>query len=257
MSLPNIIHGSEQVSFKVRTAAKGPGRTPIGHKMVIEDGRTYRWTENGAAVTVVGTNYQAIVPVVAETGDQAIATLTASTTTPVTTLTAIGSTTTSFVVDELKDGYVWIDSAANLNPMWKIVSNTAITAGAETGTITIGTPIVDDIASGEQVSFQKNPWKDVIIASSPMGAMEAGLSVVIIAANGFGWLQTGGACKALADGTSSEVLEGDAVCTSVNVDGTLMPAVAQETDGVYVGNVYGDQLDTEFFLVYLSFDNIT
>ena len=254
MSLPNIIHGSEQTIFKVRTSAQGAGNTPIGHKMVIEDGRTYRWTEMGATVGVNSRSYVAEVPTAADMANQAIATLTASTTTPITVLTGIGSTNTSFVVDELKDGFVFIDSAANLNPGWNIVSNTAITAGAATGTITIATAIVDDVAAAEQVTFTKNPWKDIIIQPAPPASMPVGVSVSVIAANGFGWTATGGAVRCLSDTTP---LEGDLVCTSVNVIGALMKAVAMETDGPAMGYTLVDQPDTETSLVHLNFDNIT
>ncbi len=252
MSLPNIKRGSEEAIFKVRTSAQGPGYAPIGSKMVIEDGRTYRWTENGSTALIVARNHQAEIPVAARLANQGIATLTASDN--VFVLTEIDSTTDDFAADVLKDGYVWIDSAANLNPMWQIKSNTAITAGGDSGTITIRTKIVDDIASGEQVSFCKNPWKDVIIAASPLTAMPVGVSVVIIPASGYGWLATGGAVRCLAD---DAVLEGDQVLCSVGTDGALMNAATGETDGPYVGYVMVDQPTGETFLVYLNMDAVS
>lgn len=249
MSLPNIKRGSEEAIFKVRTSTEGAGYAPIGSKMVVEDGRTFRWTEAGSTALVVARSHQSEIPVTANQANQAIDTLTASDN--VFILTGIGSTNVSFGANDLKDGYVHIDSAANLNPLWQIVSNTAITASAATGTITIGTKLVDDVASGEQVSFCKNPWKDVIIAASAPTAMPVGVSVVVVAANGFGWLATGGAVRCLVD---DAVLEGDQVVTSVNTDGALMNEAAGETDGPHMGYVIIDQPSTETALIYLTFD---
>lgn len=252
MSLPNIIRGSEEAIFKVRTSAQGPGYTPIGGKMVIEDGRTYRWTENGGTVFVNSRVYQAEVPTAADLANQAVATLTA--TDNVTVLTGVDSTNTSYVADELKDGYVWFDSAANLNPMWQIQTNTAITAGGNSGTITIRTKIVDDVESGEQITFCKNPWKDVILTIAPPTAMPIGVSCALIAVDGYGWIATGGAVRCLSDTTP---LEGDLVCTSVNTAGALMKAVAMETDGPAMGYTLLDQPSAECSLVFLNFDNVT
>ncbi len=244
MSLPNIVHGSEQVSFKTRTSQ---GNTPLGTKMVVEDGRTYRYGKSNNT-PVVGHLQQAELWDVSKNGNQAVDTLAAG----VFVLTGVGVTTTAMAVDELKDGFVWIDSAANLNPGWVIVSNTAIAAGAATGTITIGTSTVDAIAAAEQISFNKNIWADFLQGVGSQTAAIAGICVVVIANGSFGWLQTGGMVRALTTGT---VLEGDIVVGSASTSGGVMPSAAFETDGPVVGNVVGDLASTEYASIFLTFDS--
>lgn len=245
--MPGIIHGSEHVSFKVRTETQGVGSTDIGSKMVVEDGRTYRWSKVGVGPTVVSHLWQAELINIAVQGDQAIDTLTASNN--VFTLTGIGSTTDDFAADVLKDGYVFIDSVANLNPAWRIRSNTAIANGDTTGTITIGTKIVDDIAVGETVSYCKNPWRDIIQQPGGPTAIIAGVTVSVIADEGFGWVQTGGPARILIIGT---VLEADPIAAAGTAGG-VMPIASQETEAA-IGYVMADDVTTEYGIFCLNFD---
>ena len=67
MSFPNLVFGSEEESLKTTTAK----RVPLGTKMVAEDGRCYRYCENGATAQIVGNMQQSFVPL-ADLQDEAV-----------------------------------------------------------------------------------------------------------------------------------------------------------------------------------------
>lgn len=253
MSLPNIIHGSEALSFAVRTSALGQGATAIGAKMVVEDGRSYRFTHVGVGPTVVGHLWQAELVDIAKLGDETVGTVTqADINLGTTVFPSVGSTTDGYAADVLKGGYVIIDSAANLNPLYQISSNVAITAAADGGSITVRNRLVDPIADAETISYCKSPWMDVIQCPAPLTAAPAGIAVSVIADEGFGWLQTGGAVRALTTGT---LVLGDYCVSSATTAGGIMPSAATETDGPTLGIVYFILATTEYSAVFLTFDS--
>ena len=252
MSLPNIIHGSEDLTFAVRTSTTGQGATAIGAKMIVEDGRSYRFTHVGVGPTIVGHLWQAELVDIAKLGDETVGTVTqAQITSGTTTFPSVGSTTDGYAADVLKGGYVIIDSAANLNPLYQISSNVAITAAADGGSITVRNQLVDPIAAAETISYVKSPWMDVIQCPAPLTAAPAGVPVAVIADEGFGWLQTGGACRTLTTGT---LVLGDAAVSSATTAGGFMPSAAQETDGPYLGLVMIVTGAAEYSGIFLNFD---
>ena len=242
MAFPHLVFGSENESLKT-SATK---RLPLGTRMVAEDGRCYRYCENGGVAQVVGSLMQSFVPL-ADLQDEAIDTLTA----PLTVLTGIGGTTANTDIDELVDGYFYSSTAADTNPALRIKSNTLITAAATTGTITLYEPIETNIAAASTYTAVKNPWKDVIIHLSPQTAMLTGVPVKAIAGDEFGWLCTKGPCRVLVEGTH---VIGDFVVPSATTNGAVMPSAAVETDGPPVGAVIIVEATTELGLIFLHLD---
>lgn len=253
MSLPNIIHGGEEQTFKVNTSTVGRGMTPVGAKMVIEDGRTYRWTHVGVGPTIVGHLWQAELWDKAKWGSQNVGTITAAQIAAGhTVITAVDSTSNDLAVNVLKEGYVLFDDGVARNPLYKIVSNTAITNGDDAGTITIGSPLVDNVLAAEKITYVKNTYQDVIQCPAPLTAAPAGVPVAVIADEGFGWLATGGPVRALTTGT---LALGDACVSSATTAGGFMPAAAEETDGPYLGIVMVVTGSGEYAGVFLNFDH--
>ena len=207
MSFPNVIHGTEQESLNVYTTQK----VPVGTKMVIEDGRTYRYVKNGAVLAVVGSLYQSAVPS-ADQADEAIDTLAAG----VKALTGVGSTTGAVVADEFINGYIHMSTAF---PLLRIKDNPTI-AIAGTGTIDVHTPTPLAIVAATTASYFKNPWYGVIIHPSPPTALEVGVAVSPIPADGFGWVQTRGPAAVLTSGT---LVIGQEVIAGATVDGSVSP----------------------------------
>ena len=214
--------------------------------MVTEDGRVYRYCENGGVAQVVGSLYQSFVPL-ADLQDEAIDTMAAG----ATLLTGVGGTTANTVANLLVDGYFYSSTAADLNPAYRIKSNTLITQGAATGTITLYSPLEAAIAAASTYTAVKNPWMDVIIHLSPQTAFLVGVAVKALALDTWGWVQTGGPARCLIDGT---VVIGDFVAPSANTNGAVMASVAVETDGPSVGDVIIVEATTELGLIFLKLD---
>jgi hypothetical protein len=226
MSFPNIVHGTEAETLASDTLQ----RVPVGTKLVIEDGRAFRYCKNNSSNAMIGGNVQVgAIPEVAKYSAQAIATMAAG----ATVLTAVGATTTNLAIDELVNGYCWTEELAQLGPAMRVKSNTLIDQSSDVGTITLYNPLVDAIASGETISYIRNTWMNVLISDTSISSQPAGVGIVAIAVSVWGWVQVSGPCR--VDTSAGDPLVGNIVVTSTETAGNVMPSAAYETDGQAVG----------------------
>lgn len=194
MSTPYIAHISEEETQNTYTTEK----TRVGQLAMVEDGRLFRFTENGGVATVCSEMQQARLEVVANALAQAVGTMAAG----VTVLTGVGASNASFAVNILKGGYVFSPTSADLNPVYRIKSNTLITLGAETGTITLWTPTVAAIGVNSTISYIRSLWRDTIVAvSTTPTAMVLGVAVNATPVDNFGWIQSRGVASVLFSDT--------------------------------------------------------
>lgn len=242
MSFPNIVHGSEEEIVNTYTAE----RYPLGTKMIVEDGRVFRFAENGAIALVVSKMNQSEAPS-ANFLDEAVATLAAG----VTVLTGVGSTTGNGAASLFKNGYVYSCTATNLNPIMRIKDNTLITAAATSGTITLYNPTVAAFAAADTISYFKNSWKDIIVAPATLTAFVCGVTVNAVAADAYGWVQTGGVSRCLVDGS---VAIGEELAPSNGTAGALEALVHATTFDTTVGICLFVQATTEYGPVFLSIE---
>ncbi len=237
MDYPNIVYGHEEEIFNSYTR-EGP---MVGTKMMVEDGRLFRFAECGGTVLVVGNLNQGEVPHATNYLDEAIATMAAG----ATVLTGIGATGANMAISALVNGYINTSGTTEL-PLMRIKDNTLITLSAETGTIYLYNPIPTAIVAGSSCSYIKNPWRDVIIHPSPNTAVLTGVCKLALAANTFGWLQTAGPCSVHYDNDGTPIAGvGDPVGVSQDVNGTVcgVASAADDTDeivGTQLGIVEGD-----------------
>ncbi len=244
MDFPNIIYGVEAEAFNSYTR-EGP---PVGHKMVIEDGRTFRFAEAAGSALVVGSLNQGAVPS-ANFETEAIGTHAAG----VTVLTEVGASTGNGAIGLFKYGWIWTDDTTQL-PLMRIKDNTLISEAADTGTITLFNPTPAAITVNSTVSYVKNVWRDVIIHDSPNTAVLTGVCKLALAANEYGWLQTAGPCSVLYDSSGTAVAGiGDPVGVDQLVDGAVSGLADQQVDtdeiiGVSLGIVEADGEQTTIFL---------
>ena len=194
MSFPNTVHGDEEESLTARTTQN----VPIGQKMVIEDGRVFRYClNNSSTAIIVAQLQQGAIPEVAKYGDQAVDTLSAG----VTQLTGVGATTTNLAANELIDGYCWSEQPTQLGPALRTKDNILLDQSADTGTIDLYTALPIAIGAADTISYIRNTWRNVIISATTLTGLVAGVSVVVIATSGFGWLQTQGPCLVQTSGS--------------------------------------------------------
>ncbi len=231
MEYPNIVYGHEEEIFNSYTR-EGP---MVGTKMMVEDGRLFRFAENGSAALVIGNLNQGEVPHATNFLDEDLATLAAG----VTVLTGVDSTGANMAISALVNGYVRSDTA--VLPLMRIKDNTLITAGGNSGTITLYNPIPTAIVAARTISYFKNPWRDVIIHDSPNTAVLTGVCKLALAVNAFGWLQTAGPASVYYKSDTTAVAGvGDPVGASTAIDGSVSGiAIDSEDTSEIVGTQLG------------------
>ena len=248
MSYPVLYHGGEAEVFQ--SYATERGGVMIGGKLMLPDGRIFRYTHCGSSTAlVVGSLNQAQVHTTDQSGEP-VATMAAG----VTVLTGVDSTSTSPVADQMKFGYVYTDNATTL-PMMQIKSNTLITADAETGTITLFTPTPTIIAAGNTLCYFENPWEDIIVhPASSNTAMVTGICKIALTKAYWGWVQTQGPTTALyGSGTQAIAGIGDPIGVDAAVAGAIGGLANATTDseviiGAALGLVEGNTEQTPIFL---------
>jgi len=247
MSFPNVIHGTEGEAHNTYTTVRLAPVNGNGQFMVTEDGRVYRFAEN-AAVALVGSKCTQMEVPSTDTLEEAVGTMVAGDS----VVTGVGSTSSSPAINELVDGFFWSLTAADLNPALRIKSNTLITAGSETGTITPYNALPALIAETSTISYIKNMWKDVIITLAPNTAPLTGVANVAVAASSFGWLQTRGVCRILVEDVpvigeycAIGIDDGGAVDSAPDSGGTA------NVDTQHVGVVINIGSDTTYGLIFL------
>ncbi len=248
MSYPVLYHGGEAEAFN--SYATERDGVMIGGKMMLSDGRIFRYTHCGSSTAlVVGSLNQAVVHTTNYSAE-AVGVIAAGET----VLTAVGSTGTSPVADQMKFGYAYTDNATTL-PMMQIKSNTLITAGAATGTITLFTPTPTIIATANTLCYFENPWEDIIVKpASANTAMVLGICKIALTKAYWGWVQTQGPTTALYDSSTTAIAGiGDPVGPDQAVAGAIsgLANAATDTDniiGAALGLVEGDTEQTPIFL---------
>jgi len=250
MAFPRVMNGNETESYRTTTAADGEGTPSVGTKMVIEDGRTFRWVENGGVAAVNARVFMSIAPS-ANFRDEAVDTLAAG----VTVLTGVGATGSNPAADLFKNGYLFVTEIAQLDPVHRIQSNTLSVSNVLT--ITLYNPLLDAIASGETVTYVENPFRDIVVGlASAYTAPPVGVIGTAIALDAFGWIATGGPTKVLYEDV---ILIGVGVSLSTTNDAgavvAWVPETATTVNNMPIGSAMTVQADTEKGIVFLRLEN--
>ena len=242
---PKNTFGSEDEAHRTYSVE----RNPVGMKMIVEDGRTFRFCENGAVAATAANMMQGLVPVIATKGE-AVGTIAAGEI----DLVNVISTGATQAEDIFNRGYVVIVEAAQLDPVHQILKSGEFPSGGSTGaTLTLETPLIDGIESGEVVTYVQNPYRNVIIHPSPPTYLLSGVVVRAIAIDEYGWLATSGPAKVLTDST---LLIGESTSASLTIDGSLsawIPDLATSVNQIPTGNIISVGADTASSLVWLKF----
>lgn len=220
-------------------------RHQLGEKFVTGDGRKFRYVKAGASALVVGNVIQA--PAQVTTHDQL---------TPV--AAAVGATQISVALDATNDatlnqyagGWAVIDTTPGLGYAYPISGHPLIAASA-TGIFSLAMPIQVALTTSSRVTLVPNPYSGVI--QSPVTTLTGavvGVAVYPIAANEYGWVQTGGPAAVLIAGTP-------AVGAAVVVPATAAGAVV--VDGaaaatIVIGSMMVTGVDGKVLPVLLNID---
>lgn len=221
--MPNTFYGpyGAQNETFANSGNANLGRFPLGHTLILPDGREYRFTLNDGTTEVAGNLYQSVAAVAGHT-NQAVTTVAAA---GATSITATITTTTA-AVDIYAEGIVHTNDVSGEGYSYRI--RRAFTAGnahasaASTATLTVNLESGDTIQvaldTTSEVSFTRNRYHQVLIHASPPTAGVAGVSPGVAAADRFYWSQRRGYAAVLASGT---LLAGLPVMPSIATNGSV------------------------------------
>lgn len=258
--MPGIYYGRYGEQHQSYTTPDGgnAGRWPLGHNLVLPDGRVYCFTYNAATADVAGNLYQGALPIANHNNRQFA------------TAEAVGSTVVDLDVgatagarDLYMEGYVHTNDAAGEGYAYRI--RRAFALGDAHAAIAGSDSIDVNLTDGESIlvaltaatsegTYTHNRFRNVLIHDSPPTAQLAGVAAIATGAARWGWYQVQGPAAVLTQGI---VVIGDFCVPSATVDGAVMPSAAFETDGPYVGIVAAVNADTEYSLINLHLSPVS
>lgn len=260
MSFPNVLFGPEGAQYEApanaiakpaglgRTDGGRPGKYPLGTQLVLQDGRKFRFFENGGTTAVIGsvfgsaailTTDQDMTPAAGAVGDKLI------------TFTHGAATT---VQNFFAEGFVFVTITPGFADHYKVNNHLAL-ASAVAGDVVnldIGMALRRAITTTTRVSLQAHPLSGTVIVAATIAQTPMGIPVVAIAANKFGWLQTAGPCAVLCAGTLT-IGSPAVMLLSGGTAGAVAPASAA-TQPV-VGRVLAVEATTQAASILLCLDN--
>lgn len=205
---PNFISGPEGAQFKTTTNK----RFPFGTKLMLQDGREFRYAEIGGTniatarlcqAEVPGANFDELAVAAAAVGARAVSVTNGATT----------------IADGLFDeGFLNVEDDAGEGHLYKIADHDAESAGSAAFEVRLAHGLIVAWTASTTVGLSKHPMKDIIIHPSPNTAALVGVTPTAINANLFGWVQVKGPASVLTDGT---IVIGDSVMASDGTDGAV------------------------------------
>lgn len=213
MAFPNVLYGVEGEQFNSYTDQ----RWPLGTRMILQDGREYRFARNGSGAATAGLLFQSEVP---DSNFDTLAVPAATSTYNTAGLRTLRVTLPASAITKnlWAEGFAVTEAAAGAGEgyAYKIVSHAA-SAGSEDVDFTLATPLKHTLNTSDKITFIKHPLADVIIHPAPPTAALAGVVAGAIAASSYGWLAIRGIQAVLVAGT--HVIGGGLIATST-VTGT-------------------------------------
>ena len=214
--------------------------------MAFDDGRVFRYTENGAVALAPG-----LVNGSPDTGAEREDTITVAVSAGARsfTYTAVGTIT----ANQYADGLACIVDGAGQGIQYKIKSHLAITA-AQTGVINLYDPIVTALDTTTDIMLVKSAYKSVIVTPDQV-LYPTGVAPIPVQASFFFWNQTRGIGLVLAeDSTGDNVTE--RICTLGTSAGVLTTAGGAPGANI-IGRVYFDNLDHvsgDYVVIFLTIE---
>jgi hypothetical protein len=172
---------------------------PLGQPGVTADGRFFRYVRAGASALVVGNALQSRVQDVDHDDITARVTAVGAST----LLITAGASGGALDVDEYANGYAVVDTTPGLGYTYKIAGHAAIAASANGELVLADNETVQvALTASSRITLVANPYDKVIQHPvTTASGITVGGCTYPIAANEYGWIQTGGVGAALIAGT--------------------------------------------------------
>lgn len=221
--MPSTYFGpySERHSTYANSGNANLGRWPLGHTLILPDGREFKFTLNDGTAEVAGNLYQSVAP------------LTGHTNRPVDVVRAIGATvisasitTTVAGTDIYAEGIAHGSDATGEGYSYRIrramAAGTAHASAGSANILTVNLETGDSIQvaldTTSEVTFTRNRYHQTLIHQSPPTAQVTGVSPGVAAADRFYWSQVKGYAAVLANLT---LLAGNMVQPDIAVNGAV------------------------------------
>ncbi len=223
MSFPVVTHMDDQDVYENQADPV----LPIGQKVFLPDGRTFRYALAGGTALVAGKLQQSSIQTSHANNDNTV----------IATSVAVGDNSvgitngaTTWTLDELKGGFIVNERAAELGAhYWKIYGNTAEAVGGAAMTLTLVPGVTFDTvltASTSVLTFGPNPWSKVIVSPSSETGIPVGVAMVVVTAAYYGYLQTGGLSGCSLDTSDTNTVG----CGLIQGDNTAGTVIGQDAD---------------------------
>jgi len=181
MALLNGTYGDEKVKGTTKLYT-------LGQRMVLDDGRVFRY---GSAGEAIGAGMLCMQAIGVATDDMD---LSVQATTAV-GATAIPLTTAGAVTEDLyADGYIYINDADGEGHIYRIASHAAVTgAGTLTFNLVTGDVVAEALTTSSLAGLMKNPYSGVELWDvDDIDGVPVGVAATELASGEYGWIQTWG-----------------------------------------------------------------
>ena len=221
--MPGTFYGphSEQYSDYAFQTHLNLGRFPLGHTLILPDGREYRFALNDGTVEIAGNLYQGVAALAGHTNRLADV------------VRAIGAsalsatiTTTVAAADIYTEGMVHINDVTGEGYSYRIkramTSGDAHASASSVGVLTVnlapGEVVKVALDTTSEMTFTRNRYHQTTIHLGPPTALLTGVSPGVAAADRFYWSQVKGYSAVLANLT---LLAGLPAQASIDINGAV------------------------------------
>jgi hypothetical protein len=231
------------VGQELFSSSATPKATP-GERVTDGFGRKFRYVKNGAVALVVGNTIQAPAEIAAHYGMTCAAAAVGATSVTVTPGATAGA------ANLYANGWLVIDTTPGEGYMYPVDSHLAITASVAF-VVNLALPIQVALTSSSKATLVSNPYINVIQAPiTTLTGVVVGTAVYPIAANEYGWVQTGGPAAVLTKGTPGPGLA--VVVPGSVAGGVVVDGAASATPPIGMMMVTG--VDAKILPVLLTID---
>jgi hypothetical protein len=222
-----------------------PSGYQLGQLIEGDNGKKFRFALAGASALVVGNVLQSSAVDTQFTNMSVAAAVAGATSITVTN----GTTTVS--ANQFDGGSLSIYTAGTIpvGQEYTIVGHTTGGSGASL-TVELDRPLRAAMTTSAKVNMRRSPWSGVI--QSPATTLTgscAGVAIYAIPAAEYGWVQTGGVCSALSDGSS--ILVGSPIAVP---SGTAGAVILGATNLMQIGQAMQAAASAKGIAVCLSLD---
>jgi hypothetical protein len=213
---------------------------------ILQDGRRFRYSKAGATLTqgnanmapdgVTNLTNEVQTGKGASAGDY--------------TIELLVTTGTAQVADELKGGFLMVNSNDTEGACYEIASNEAKDTGPTALYITLVDPLKEALGAAAYVTIQRNPWFEVIEHADEQNC-PTGVPLIDVTTKYYFWNQTGGVANVLCGGTPAVGATVLFVSTAGSV-GQAQAASERLTMGKVGTKLYDTGVDKEYRAVFLQ-----